>query len=152
MALLVIIIMLGAVMACSSATPTPAPAPKPAPTPTPAPAPAPAPTPASAPATGIKFEFTSVTKSAGPNAPVQVIAQTEANAECSIEFFYSNGNKSSLVFPSPNNVKKADATGKIQFDGTMYRQVTTGPATIQVTVNSGGKTGVFKTTMEVTAA
>jgi TRAP transporter TAXI family solute receptor len=118
----------------------------PAPTPSPAPAPAPAPS-----TSAIKFEFTSVTKSAGPNAPVQVIAQTEPNAECTIDFFYSNGNKSSLVFPSPGNVKKADASGKVQFDGAMYRQVTTGPATIQVTVNSSGKTGVFKTTMEVTA-
>jgi hypothetical protein len=105
----------------------------------------------STPATGVKFDFSSVTKSAGPNDPVNVTAQTEPNAECSIEFFYSNGNKSNLIFPTPNNVKKADASGKIQFDGAMYRQVTTGTATIQVSVNSSGKTGVFKTTIEVVA-
>jgi len=47
--------------------------------------------------------------------------------------------------------KKADATGKVQFDGAMYRHVKAGTATLQVTVKSSDKTGVFKTTMEVTA-
>jgi len=126
--------------------------PAPSPTPTPATTPAPSPSPSPAPASGIKFEFTSVTKSAGPGGAVQVVAQTEPNAECTIEFFYADGAKSTLVFPAPSDKKKADATGKVQFDGAMFRHVKVGAATLQVTVKSGDKTGVFKTTMEVTAS
>ncbi|MEW6142916.1 MAG: hypothetical protein AB1597_07180 [Chloroflexota bacterium] len=137
--------------------PSPAPAPKPSPTPTPSPAPkptpspSPSPTPTATPASGIKFEFVSVTKSAGPGDPVKVVAQTESNADCTIEFFYATGVKSSLIFPSPKDKQKADATGKVQFDGAMFRHVSVGTATIQVTVKSGDKTAVFKTTMEVKA-
>lgn len=82
---------------------------------TPTPTPTPIPTPTSTPAPDIKFEFTSVTKSAGPVAPVEVVAQTESNADCTIEFFYSDGSKSTLIFPPPKDKQKADATGKVQF-------------------------------------
>jgi len=128
------------------------PSPSPSPSPAPLPSPTPSPTPAGTPVSGIKFEFTSVTKSAGPGAPVKVIAQTEPNADCTIEFFYSDGSKSNLIFPSPQDKQKADATGKVQFEGEMYRHVRVGTATLQVTVRSGDRTGVFKTTMEVTAS
>jgi len=114
--------------------------------------PTPSPIPAGTPVSGIKFEFTSVTRSAGPGTPVKVVAQTEPNADCTIEFFYSDGSKSNLIFPSPKDKQKADATGKVQFEGEMYRHVRVGTATLQVTVKSGDKTGVFKTTMEVTAS
>jgi hypothetical protein len=93
-----------------------------------------------------------VTKSAGPGAPVKVVAQTEPNADCTIEFFYATGQKSTLIFPSPKDKQKADATGKVQFEGEMYRHVSVGTATLQVTVKSGDRTEVFKTTMEVTAS
>jgi len=90
-----------------------------------------------------------VTKSAGPGAPVNVVAQTEPNADGTIEFFYSDGSKSTLVFAKP--AQKADATGKLTFTGEMYRHVRTGPATLKVTVKAGGKESTFTTTMEVTA-
>jgi hypothetical protein len=138
LAILVLVAMVAAAIGCA---PTP-----PAPTPTPAPTVKPTPTP-TATVSPVKFQFTwpkAETDKAAQNGPVAVAAQTEPNAECTIQMWYtesSGGSESKVTFA--NATQKADASGAVKWDGFLNARAYAGKTKLLVTVKSGANTATF---------
>ena len=142
-AMFLLVLCLILVLSCSA--PSPAPAPKPAPAPTPAPAPAP---PAPAASGELKFEFVSVTPEVKKGGELVVVGKTLPGTVCTIAMTFANGQASNLVFPEPTNKQTADASGKVEWKGTVAR-VIIGVTKLDVTAIKDGKTVTASTTFKI---
>jgi len=133
-------------VACAAPAPTttPSSAPKPVSTPAASPSPMTAP-----PTTGeLKFEFVSVTPKVKKGGELVVVGKTAPGAECTIVMTFANGQVSNLVFPPPANKQTADATGKVEWKGTVAR-VIIGETKLDVTAVKDGKTVTASTTYQI---